>query len=579
MKQILIILICLMYLNANSQENTAHQWYFGENSGIEFNTGVPIAKTDGQIASREGCATVGDLNGNLLFYCDGQYIYNRNHQIMQNGSGLMGNPSATQSSIIVPFPGNDSLFYVFTVDAIENQLQNGLRYSIINMNLDGGLGGVTSDKNILLETPVAEKLTAIVHSNMINVWVIAHRWNTNEFVAYEVTPLGINMTPVISAIGSVHTGGYSSFPQYNGWGNALGYMKSNINGNKIAVTIYRMNKVELFDFNKLTGVIFNHQESTLVYNDAYGVEFSPSGDFLYLSQTTGKIYQFYLNQTNPLLNPTLINSITGSYGAVQLAPNGKLYIVNEYSPYITAINNPNVSGSGCNFVSNSLYLNGKTTRLGLPTLFYYKGFNFFTGSEQDTVICDGDSAFFENSWQTVAGTYYDTVHTSLSWDSIINTHLTLLTVAPVPIITENSGVLNSNYTTGNQWYLNGNAIIGAIGQQYQPFVEGLFQVSYNNGNGCFSFSDEYLFTDTGNEENISKNEISIYPNPFEKEFSINIDQESNLEIFDIKGSLIFQKNNISKKQTIQVNSLEKGVYLLQLNTGNDKTMRKLIIKK
>ena len=107
----------MLTIVANAQENTANQWYFGINAGVDFSTGIPIVTTDGQITGWEGCATVGDINGNLLFYTDGQGIYNANHQIMQNGSGMMGNYSATQSSIIVPYPNNDSLFYVFTVDA------------------------------------------------------------------------------------------------------------------------------------------------------------------------------------------------------------------------------------------------------------------------------------------------------------------------------------------------------------------------------------------------------------------------------------------------------------------------------
>ncbi|MGO8056139.1 hypothetical protein, partial [Rhizobium leguminosarum] len=64
----------------------------------------------------EGVATQSDKNGNLLFYTNGIDVWNRNHEIMPNGTGLFGSQTSTQSGIIVPQPGSDSIYYVFTVD-------------------------------------------------------------------------------------------------------------------------------------------------------------------------------------------------------------------------------------------------------------------------------------------------------------------------------------------------------------------------------------------------------------------------------------------------------------------------------
>jgi len=91
----------------------------------------------------------------------------------------MGHYSSTQSSIIVKCPGTDNNYYLFTTYGAENHLEGGWRYSIVDMSLNGGLGAVTGVKNILLEGPVAEKQTAIMHSNNVSVWVISHRWNSN----------------------------------------------------------------------------------------------------------------------------------------------------------------------------------------------------------------------------------------------------------------------------------------------------------------------------------------------------------------------------------------------------------------
>jgi len=65
-------------------QKEANIWYFGENAGLDFNSGVPVALLDGQLNTREGCATISDKNGNLLFYTDGITVWNRSHKIMQN---------------------------------------------------------------------------------------------------------------------------------------------------------------------------------------------------------------------------------------------------------------------------------------------------------------------------------------------------------------------------------------------------------------------------------------------------------------------------------------------------------------
>ena len=434
----LVVLGILISIITYSQQNTANIWYFANHAGINFNTGIPLALIDGQTDILEGCATICDENGNLLFYSDGVSIWNKNHQVMLNGSGLMGNTSATQSAIITPYPLNDSLYYIFTVDAAENHVQNGLRYSIVDMNLDGGLGGVTSTKNVLLESPVTEKLTTVVHDQCINVWLIAHRWDSDEFIVYEISPTGIDTIPVVSAIGSVHQGGYSGTPYLNGWVNVAGYMKSNIQGTKIALAIMRMYKFELFDFDNSSGILSNYYVSATTYDYSYGVEFSPDGSMLYGSAlNNSKVYQFDLTSPTPLSSSTIIaNSSTHVPSALQLGPNGKIYVSIRDYEYLGVIDNPNNLGTSCNFIHDAVYLDGKISKAGLPSLFYNKSFQFFTGSVVDMSMCTGDSIYLENSYQTTSGTYYDTLQSSLGWDSILTINLnfynsTSATISPI----------------------------------------------------------------------------------------------------------------------------------------------------
>lgn len=105
MKQLTLILFTfLLNFHLLIAQNQANNWYFGVNAGLTFNTTPPSALTDGVVNTAEGSATMSDASGNLLFYTDGITVWNRNHQIMPNGTGLLGDPSAAQSAIIVPKP-------------------------------------------------------------------------------------------------------------------------------------------------------------------------------------------------------------------------------------------------------------------------------------------------------------------------------------------------------------------------------------------------------------------------------------------------------------------------------------------
>jgi hypothetical protein len=241
MKSIILLFFILFNFLCFSQLETQN-WYFGLNAGISFATKPPTSLTNGQLNTNEGCATFSDAKGNLLFYTDGMFVYNRFHQQMPNGFGLLGNPSSAQSGIIVPKPGSKDLFYVFTVDAEGGPL--GFRVSEVDISLDNGFGDVVSGtKNKLLFAPSVEKVAAVKHSNGFYYWVIAHGLNDNSYYAYLIDCNGIN-PPVISKTGQVEGN--------PGWG----CMAVSSDGKKIA-TAMCYSGFELLDFDNSTGVISN----------------------------------------------------------------------------------------------------------------------------------------------------------------------------------------------------------------------------------------------------------------------------------------------------------------------------------
>ncbi|MBK6291802.1 MAG: hypothetical protein IPF59_08585 [Ignavibacteria bacterium] len=57
-----------------------------------------------------------------MFYSDGTRVWTRTHQTMPNGSALSGDPSSTQSGIVIPWPTRPSQYFIFTVDALGESL-------------------------------------------------------------------------------------------------------------------------------------------------------------------------------------------------------------------------------------------------------------------------------------------------------------------------------------------------------------------------------------------------------------------------------------------------------------------------
>ncbi|HEX5651606.1 MAG TPA: hypothetical protein VFX58_00940, partial [Chitinophagaceae bacterium] len=226
----------------------ANNWYFGKRAGITFNTNPPSALADGMIDTNEGCSAISDANGQLLFYTDGATVWNKLHQVMVNGTGLKGHFSSTNSAIIIPRPGSSTLYYIFTAGEISTN-NEGYFYSEVDISLDGGLGAVTGTKNILLYAPSTEKLTAVRHSNGVDVWVITRVFESPAWKAFRIDCNGVNTTPVTS---------FSDHPSSALWRDAnAGCLKASPDGTKIAAANPLNNLWEILQFDASTGILSN----------------------------------------------------------------------------------------------------------------------------------------------------------------------------------------------------------------------------------------------------------------------------------------------------------------------------------
>src|SRR5690606_37972017 len=108
--------------------------------------------------------------------------------------------------------------------------------------------------------------------------------------------------------------------------NAIGYMKFSPDGSKLVTCHAGLAKAELLDFNTTTGQVTNPRE-ICSGSTVYGAEFSPNNKVLYLTAIgPAELFQFDLSAENIEDSKTLITSFSGSPGALQLAPNGKIYV-------------------------------------------------------------------------------------------------------------------------------------------------------------------------------------------------------------------------------------------------------------
>lgn len=378
MKYLLILFALLSWISKSAAQPTSGRhdatiWYFGTRAGLDFSSGTPVALTNSSLTQHEGSSVMCDQRtGRLLFYSDGVTVWDSTHKEMPNGTGLKGHWTSAQSVLIVPLPEDTNVYYVFTAGAglyaaDHGPNNNGIRYSIVDMRLNGGRGDVTV-KNVTLLHQGTEMLTATRHCNGVDYWVIAHDWTTkggSGFRSYHLTPRGITDT-TISKVGTDFTDGFRT----------QNMAKLSSTGRLMAVTMISTRQaLELYDFDNITGAISNARLIDTGFN-YYSPAFSPDNSKLYTSSLADAsapnyLYQFDMTQSDPvvILNSRYeVHKQTGTWqgGQIQLAPDGKIYVSYYNRDSLGVIKNPNLSGAACGYVHGGVGLGGRTTQYGLP---------------------------------------------------------------------------------------------------------------------------------------------------------------------------------------------------------------------
>ena len=115
MKNVTLICFLLIAFNIYSQKE-ANVWYFGSYAGVDFGDDPPLALSPNFSINYNSCMS--DSDGNFLFTSNGRRTYNKNGQVMQNGSNLFPG-DYRGGSIIVQKPGSSHLYYIFAVPGFQ----------------------------------------------------------------------------------------------------------------------------------------------------------------------------------------------------------------------------------------------------------------------------------------------------------------------------------------------------------------------------------------------------------------------------------------------------------------------------
>lgn len=355
------------------------KWFFGGNAGLDFSNNPPTPITDGKINTPEGTSAIANSKGQLLFYSDGIKIWNKDGEEMTcfgtTCAPMKGSPNSTQSVLIVPQPtckGCEYLFNVFTTSDINGEKL--LTVSVVDMRRNNGKGAII-EQNTTLQQPTTERIVSARNDRDSTYWVISHDYGTNKFRIFHATTGGLTETSAPS-LGMAH----------DSLNKAEGYMKfsspdSTTGQRRLAVIIPGppKNYVELFSFNDSTGVLTYDKTIDLGAAPpiAYGIEFSASGEKMYISFQGGNgtksvLKQYDLTLPDSLLTETAItidSSATQKYGALQFAPDGKIYMSIQGSDYLASISEPEGNSlSGIEYDREGAFLGGKNSQLGLPNM-------------------------------------------------------------------------------------------------------------------------------------------------------------------------------------------------------------------
>lgn len=253
---------------------------------------------------------------------------------------------------------------------------------------------------------------------------------------------------------------------------------------------------------------------------------------------------------------------------------------------------PFVSGDQNLIVDKRVFAKGATTFCDGHTvrLETIQGVGYTYQWLKDDVAIPGETNWFMEAGTT--GTY--TVSITLGpnnavsdpVDVIVNAAPTAQIQTPSSTVIPVGGTVMLSAVVGTgvqyQWYLNGNAIVGATSATYDAAFNGAYTVEVFNGT-CYALSDPLVMTGgVAGMNETENNGLSMVPNPASNLVILNgtlLQKVAIAEIVDMNGKLVSSHGLTgSMTYSLATNHLNEGTYILSLMNGdNEIVLRKRFV--
>ena len=301
------------------------------NSYLKFDNGqVSNVQSDLKMNFESTMAVIPDTFGNILFYTNGCYVANAMGDTMSNGDGI--NPgemhewtcptsgyASPLGAMILQLPESPNLYYLFHMGVKYGPARKlgfgPFYYTVVDMSLDGGKGGVISKNNIVANGDF-EPFVAVRHGNGRDWWLVFPEYGTNKYHKFLFSASGLQEEP-LQLIGQALSCRYIGSSAFSP--NGIRYARQQHCG------------VVAMNFDRCSGQFSNDHFLPLPPNafGGGGVAFSKDGNKLLVS-TQLSIQAADLTQAAPYLDTIVgsINIIGSSLHLMQYGPDEKIYLSN-----------------------------------------------------------------------------------------------------------------------------------------------------------------------------------------------------------------------------------------------------------
>jgi len=429
----LLFSFCIRQLSAQIPAQEKY-WAVSDSMQFEFNTsGLPYITTSPLRSHyRAGATYLDSITG---FYCftNGKNFFDSTNQIMSgsypiNVSGGFRSyfiPSYFNLDYIYNFCFGESIYNSFTLNTIDKTQNNGLGDIVASYayedEFDLGQWQITGDT-------INRGIRMVRHGDGKQMWILNHLLTAPPTLGPFQNGTSQAWVRWLVNNDSVSGPYFQDIGMYYGEDLAFNPIVFSESGAKLALASYT-NKIELFDFDRCTGLLsnpvvidsgFELDISVPSYNyvdSGYiSCAFSASGYYLYVN-SFDTLWQYDMLASNIADSRMVIwydtNDVYGLIlGTMELGPDGRIYVGtskrqnfngqivsytrNQYNTWMGVIDKPDLEGISCDFKRYALYLDGHISN-GTTPVRYNTQLGVWVGSPCDPNVTGVDQ---ENDLKT-----------------------------------------------------------------------------------------------------------------------------------------------------------------------------------